>query len=526
MNYLVDMHDRQKRKRVFHVNMLRAFKVHQTTTSNYFVDNTADDEDEEIIFWKEGDQEDQPTISDQLNKEQKEELNRILMESKKVFQNRPGHTQLGEHEINTGAARPVRLPPYRLPQAYRDEVHQELQEMQEEGIIEPSSSEWAAPIVLVKKKDGNLRLCVDYRRLNSVSLTDAYPMPRIDDLVDQLGKASFISTLDLTHGYWQVPVAERDRHKTAFITPFGLFQFKQMPFGLQGAPATFQQIMDRLVQGQHEYLSAYLDDLVVFSNTWEEHLQHLRTVLQRLQEAGLTARLKKCQFAMKTCTYLGHVVGNGVIRPSLDKIAAVQSFAIPKTKTDVRAFLGLTGYYRRFIPDYAAIALPLTDLTKKIGPNQVRWDSACNEAFIKLKNLLCTSPVLRSPDFSRPFILQTDASNCGVGAVLTQEDDDGQEHPISYYSRKLLPREQRYSTVEKELLAIKLATSAYRVYLLGRRFTIVTDHRALEWLDRLRESNARLTRWSLALQAYDYVVRHRPGKDNGNADALSRIATN
>ncbi len=362
--------------------------------------------------------------------------------------------------------------------------------------------------------------------MNRISLTDAYPMPRIDGLIDELGKASFITTLDLTHGYWQVPVAKKDRHKTAFITPFGLFQFKRMPFGLQGAPATFQRIMDRLIRGQYESVSAYLDDLVIFSNSWEEHLRHLREVLHRLEEAGLTARLKKCQFAMKTCNYLGHVVGNGVIRPALDKIAAVESFATPKTKTDVRAFLGLTGYYRRFIPDYAVIALPLTDLTRKTAPNQVHWDSACEEAFTKLKALLCTSPVLQSPDFSRPFILQTDASNRGVGAVLTQIDEEGQEHPVSYYSRKLLPREQRYSTVEKELLAIKLATNAYKVYLLGRRFTIVTDHRALEWLDRLQESNARLTRWSLALQAYDFVVQHRPGKDNGNADALSRIATN
>ena len=176
---------------------------------------------------------------------------------------------------------------------------------------------------------------MDYRRLNSVSLSNAYPMPRIDDMIDQLGKASYITTLDLTHGYWQVPVAERDRHKTAFITPFGLFQFKRMPFGLQGAPASFQRIMDRLIHGQHDYVSAYLDDLVIFSTSWEEHLRHLRAVLQRLKEAGLTARLKKCQFAMKTCNYLGHVVGNGVIRPSIEKIAAVEAFVTPKTKTEV-----------------------------------------------------------------------------------------------------------------------------------------------------------------------------------------------
>ena len=284
--------------------------------------------------------------------------------------------------------------------------------------------------------------------------------------------------------------------------------------------------MDRLIQGLQEFVSAYLDDLVIYSDSWEDHLLHLRQVLQRLQDVGLTAKPKKCQFGMKQCNYLGHIVGNGVMQPELDKVEVVRSFDIPQTKTNVRAFLGPTGYYLRFIQDYATIALPLTDLTKKTAPNQVRWDSKCDQAFKRLKELLCSSPILQSPDFARPFILQTDASDRGVGAVLTQRDDSGQEHPVCYYSRKLLPREQRYSTVEKELLAIKLATSAFRVYLLGRPFTIVTDHRSLEWLERLKDNNARLTRWSLALQPYNFIVQHRPGKDNGNADALSRIATN
>ena len=247
VNYLIDMHDCRKRRRVFHVNMLRAFQVHRTTESNYFTDGVVEESDEDVLFWKDGDPDDQPTISDQLNSEQQQQLSQLLMEFGQVLQNQPGHTQLAEHKIDTGSARPVRLPPYRLPQAYRSDVHQELQEMLAQEIIEPSTSEWAAPIVLVKKKDGSLRLCVDYRRLNSASLTDAYPMPRIDDMIDQLGKASFITTLDLTRGYWQVPVANDDRHKTAFITPFGLYQFKRMPFGLQGAPATFQRMMDRLI---------------------------------------------------------------------------------------------------------------------------------------------------------------------------------------------------------------------------------------------------------------------------------------
>ena len=213
-----------------------------------------------------------------------------------------------------------------------------------------------------------------------------------------------------------------------------------------------------------------------------------------------------------------------MVHPEADKLQAVRQFPVPSTKKQVRSFLGLTGYYRRFIPDYASIAVPLTELTRKSAPTLVKWDSECNRAFEKLKELLCSKPVLWSPDFTREFVLQTDASDFGVGAVLSQFDDEGTDHPIAYFSRKLLPREQRYSTVEKECLAIKLGTQAFRVYLLGRAFIIQTDHRALQWLDRLKETNSRLTRWSLALQPFQFKVKHRSGKANANADALSRAA--
>ena len=378
----------------------------------------------------------------------------------------------------------------------------------------------------MKKKDGSLRMCVDYRRLNSVSREDAYPMPRIDDLIDKLGKAKFITAVDLTRGYWQMPVAAKDQHKTAFTTPFGLFQFRVMPFGLNGAPASFQRMMDLVVDGMQDFAAAYLDDLVVYSDSWEDHLEHLKMMLQKLREAGLTVKPRKCQFGMDHCVYLGHVVGGGKIQPEASKIDVVDSFVVPTTKKQVRAFLGLTGYYRKFIPNYASVAAPLTDLTKKTAPNNVCWNQQCDKAFKELKRLLCTSPVLRNPDFSRRFILQTDASDRGVGAVLSQKDKNGEEHPVGYFSKKLLPREERYSTIEKECLAIKLGVQAFRVYLLWRQFTIQTDHRSLEWLNRLKENNSRLTRWSLALQPYNFVVEHRAGEKNGNADALSRVATN
>ncbi len=336
---------------------------------------------------------------------------------------------------------PVRVSPCRLPHAYREEVQSELREMLDAGIIELSKSEWAFPIVMVKKKDSGLRLCVDYRCLNSVTTVDAYSMPRIDDLIDRLGQAQYITTLDLSRGYWKVPVAEKDRPKTAFTTSMGLFQFRVMPFGLSGAPATFQRMMDTLLQGTESFAAAYLDNLVIYSSSWKEHCHHLR-------EHGLTAKPAKCQFGMHQCVYLGHVVGGGQVKPEVGKLTAVMAFPVPSTKKQVRLFLGLTGYYRRFIPDYASVAASLADLMRKSCPNIVLWMDRCDRASQELKRRLCAAPVLQSPDLSLPFVLQTDALDRVVGSVLQCED--GGDHPVAFFSRKFLPREKHYSTVEKE----------------------------------------------------------------------------
>ena len=257
----------------------------------------------------------------------------------------------------------------------------ELDEMKQNGIIEPSSSEWSAPIVVVPKKDGNIRLCVDFRKLNAVTPMDAYPMPRIDELIDRLGKAKFITTLDLARGYWQVPMSRKDREKTAFTTLKGLFQFRVMPFGLNGAPATFQRMMDSLLRDLESIAAAYIDDIIIHSETWEEHLIHIKAVLSQLREHKLTVKSIKCKFGMRECEYLGHRVGNGQVKPDPKKIIAVENFPKPMTKKQVRGFLGLTGYYRKFIASYASIAIPLTDLTKKALPDKVNWTPECESFF-------------------------------------------------------------------------------------------------------------------------------------------------
>lgn len=295
VSYLVDTHDKKKRRRVFHVKMLKEFRVRRPVESSFWAspDETDDmDGETDVPLWN-NTSEEGPSFGEQLSATQRNELGKVLESFADVLQDKPGKTALLEHHIETGTANPVRLPPYRLPHAYREAVQKEIREMLEQGIIEKSSSEWAAPIALVKKKDGSLRMCVDYRRLNSVLREDAYPMLRIDDLIDRLGKARFITALDLTRGYWQMPVADKDQHKTAFTTPFGLFQFRVMPFGLNGAPASFQRLMDLVVDDLQEYAAAYLDDLIVYSDNWEDHLEYVKVILQRLRKAGLTVKPKK-----------------------------------------------------------------------------------------------------------------------------------------------------------------------------------------------------------------------------------------
>lgn len=336
---------------------------------------------------------------------------------------------------------------YRIPQRLLIRLNEEINQMLAVGIIEPSRSEWCHPVVLVPKKDNSMRFCIDFRYLNANSKFDSYPTPRIDDLVERLGKAKYLTTIDLCKGYWQVPLTKRSRELTAFRTPLGLFQFTVMPFGLHGAPATFQRLMDQVLCDTSDFSAAYLDDIIVYSDNWEVHMKHLKFVLDCLQSAGLTINPAKCAFAKSETEYLGYVIGNGVVKPQVKKIEALESCGLPKTRKELRGFLGMAGFHQRFIPHFSTRAAPLTDMTGSRCPDNLQWTEDAVAAFEDLRMSLSKSPVLHSPDFEKTFVLQTDASERGLGAVLLQGTPE-ERHPVAYISRKLHPREVRYSTVE------------------------------------------------------------------------------
>uniref|UniRef100_A0A670J3L3 ribonuclease H n=1 Tax=Podarcis muralis TaxID=64176 RepID=A0A670J3L3_PODMU len=343
------------------------------------------------------------------------------------------------------------------------------------------------------------------------------------NLIEKLGCAKFITVMDLTKGYWQIPLSPEAAEKSAFTTHVGLYQFKVLPFGLRNAPAAFQRLINSLIHDMSEFCCAYLDDLAVFSESWPEHLKHLQRVLARLQEANLTVKMSKCQFAQGEVVYLGFRVGSGSIKTLEAKIQCIQEWPRPVVKKDVQSFIGLVNYYRRFINHFSTLAAPLTNLCKKSLPVKVEWTEECQRAFELLKHALVSNQVMLAPDQRRPFKVQTDASQSGLGAVLLQEDSEKNWRPVVYLSKKLIAREQNYSTIEKECFALVWALTKLRPYLWGTSFEVQTDHSPLCWLERGKNSNQKLARWSMALQDFQFKVTHIAGKENVVADTLSRM---
>ncbi len=380
----------------------------------------AEETDQDLPCWNEEGPLQPIQVNAHLDQDQAQQLSSLLKHFRPVFSNLPGSTTLTQMTIETGDSKPISTPPYRIPHARQAMARAEVKAMLEAGIIRPSRSPWAAPMLLVHKKDGSMRPVVDYRRLNKVTKRDPFPMPLVDDMIDQLASARYITTLDLTKGYWQVPVEPRDVEKTAFVTTFGKYEFLMMPFGLMGAPAVFQRLMNTLFGDALDHAAAYIDDVVIFSPSWNHHLTHLSDALDRIQKAGLTLKAVKCQIAQEECNFLGHVVGRGKVRPEQAKIEAIQAFRTPKTKRDVRAFLGLAGYYRKFVSNFSTIAHPLTELTRKIAPDKVVWGAMEQQAFRRLKTAMSSAPVLQGPDYTKEFVLQTDASEVGVHGCCTE----------------------------------------------------------------------------------------------------------
>lgn len=432
-----------------------------------------------------------------------------------------GKTKLLEHHIDTGDATPIKQRHWPYSPAMQSLIYSEVDRMLELGVIEESESPWSSPVILVKKP-GKIRLCLDSRKVNALTKKLAYPLPHMEGLLSRLADTHFISSVDLKDAFWQIPLAEASREKTAFTVPGRpLYQFKVMPFGLCNAAQRMCQLMDRVIPSQYrDTIFVYLDDLLIVSPTFEIHLEKLKLVADCLKKANLTINVSKSKFCFKHLKYLGFIVGQGSLQPDSDKIDAIVKFPIPKTLKQLRSFLGMSGWYRRFIKNYATISSPLTDCTK--SKNKFSITEAGIEAMSKIKEALTTAPVLTEADFNKTFYIQCDASSSGVGSVLFQLDNDGNEKPIYYFSRKLNKAQQKYSVTELECLAAVLSVQKFRPFIEGQSFKIITDHSSLKWLMSHKDHSGRLARWSLKLQAFDFIIEHRRGKDNIVPDTLSR----
>ena len=464
-----------------------------------------------------------------LNNEEKKSVLKLCKEFESIIHAEGDmltSTTAIQHEIITTSPVPIATKTYRYPEIHKEEVNNQISKMLKQGIIRPSTSPWSSPLwVVPKKKDASgktkWRIVIDYRKLNDVTVGDSYPLPNITEILDQLGHSKYFTTLDLASGFFQVPMCERDISKTAFSTPSGLFEHTKMPMGLKNAPRTFSRLMNNVLTGlQGLYCFVYLDDIVIYANSIQNHEEKLKAVFQRLKDNNLKIQPDKCEFMRKEVAYLGHIISEKGVSPNPEKTEVIKNFPVPRNPKEIKSFLGLIGYYHKFIPQFSKISKPLTGLLKKDKP--FIWSEEQQTAFETLRDILLSPIILQYPDFTKDFIVTTDASNHSVGAILSQ-GEIGQDLPISYASRTLNSAEGNYNTTEKELLAIIWAVKHFRPYIYGRKFKIVTDHRALTWLFNVKDPGSKLIRWRLQLEEYDYQIVHKPGRVNSNADCLSRI---
>lgn len=470
--------------------------------------------------------------TDHMNNEEKETVMEIIERYPDIFHlpdDTLSSTPIIKHKIITSDELPTQSKVYRYPQVHKEEVKKQIDELLANKIIEPSFSPWNSPLWIVpKKKDASgktkWRMVIDYRQLNTKTLDDKYPLPNIEEILDHLGKATYFSALDLTSGFHQIEMSPESIAKTAFSADGNRYHYLRMPFGLKNAPATFQRAMNLALQGlTPSQCMVYIDDIIIFGKDLKEHNKRLISVFDRLRSHKLKIQLDKSEFLRNETPFLGHIISEKGIRPNPEKLKAVKNFPIPKTPKNIKQFLGLVGYYRKFIPNFSQIAKPLTQLLKK--EETFTWTDNCQKSFEHLRDELLKEPILQYPNFNEEFILTTDASKYAIGAVLSQGPVKN-SLPIAYASRTLNPAETRYSTIERELLAIVWAVKHFRPYLFGKKFTIITDHQPLKWLFSSKDPSSRLVRWRLKLEEYQYEIVYKPGRLNSNADALSRIYAN
>lgn len=547
VNYVLITPDRRKGKQLCHINMLKPYferKMRECDVGNAVgsVDVVArldapntyssfSDKSESNLFVDCVKLNNSDILDDidsklsHLSAQQRNDVRNLILEYKDLFPDVPSQTDKTYHDvIIEEKVTPIKQHAYRLNPEKAKILKNEVQYLLDNKLAEPSvNCAWSSPCILVPKaKPGTYRMCTDYRKVNCVTKTDTYPIPRVDDCIDKLGNAVFVSKFDLLKGYWQVPLTDRAKEVSTFVTPFGNYSYCVMPFGMKNSAATFQRLVNSVIHNL-ENTEAYIDDVIVYNIHWTEHLDSIRKLFDRVRDAKLSINLEKCDFTCATVVYLGHVVGQGQIKPVNAKVDIIVNFPQPGAKKELMRFLGMIGFYRKFCHNFATVSNPLTNLLKKKA--KFIWTDECQQAFEKLKAMLKSSPILLAPDFEKPFKLAIDASEVAVGSVLLQEDSCGVDHPVAYFSKKLTSAQKNYSTIEKECLSLILAINHFEVYVSmgGQQLTVYTDHNPLTFLDRLKNKNQRLIRWSLELQQYNLKIIHIRGKDNVLADCLSRI---
>ena len=511
VNYRVEVG--KGRQRVLHINNMKQYKVREEVVLRMSV--VAEDVSEDMVVGLK--------MSGKCKDFDESQVAVLREEYPSVFSDVPGKTDVCDLVIRTGDNPPIASGPYRVPDRLKEGVREEIDNLVEMGVATPSHSPWASPIVPVTKKDGKIRLCIDYRKLNSITEPDPYYMTTLEEILEKVGESRCLSKLDLSKGFYQIGINEDSVEKTAFVSPFGKYSFKRMPFGLKNAPVLFQRTMEEVLRGCYHCAAPYIDDILVFSKNGVEHIDHLRQVLDALSKHGLTIKSDKCEFGKTRLEYLGHLIGEGQVAVPRHRATAMEEFRKPETKKQLRSFLGAMSYYRRFIKNFANYSGILSPAIAKSAPSVVNWSGERLEAFHYLKGALVSVCMLTIPSQEDCFVLHSDASGLGVGATLNVVRE-GVELPVAFFSRQLQGAEKRYSATELEALAIFKAINFFDHFLFGQTFTVYTDHKALVSLLKSKRLNKRLYGWMLKLLEFSFKIVYKPGRDNLDADGLSRQA--